>query len=37
MRAVEPNQSGKLKLEGYEIGYETFGDPEAPPVFLLPT
>ena len=37
MRAVEPNQSGKLKLEGYEIGYETFGDPNSPPVLLLPT
>ncbi|MBW8010309.1 MAG: alpha/beta fold hydrolase [Chloroflexi bacterium] len=37
MRAVEPNQSGKLKLEGYQIGFETFGDPKAQPVLLLPT
>lgn len=37
MRAVEPNQSEKLKLEGFEIGFETFGDPQAPAVILLPT
>ncbi len=37
MRAIEPTQSGHLTLEGFQIYYETFGDPAAPPVLLLPT
>ncbi len=37
MRAIEPTQSGTLMLEGFQIGYETFGDPATPPVLLLPT
>ena len=37
MRAIEPAQSGHLTLEGFQVGYETFGDPAAPPVLLLPT
>ncbi|MGH2542937.1 MAG: alpha/beta fold hydrolase [Ardenticatenaceae bacterium] len=37
MRAMEPAQAGKLRLEGFEISYEAFGDPQAPAVLLLPT
>jgi pimeloyl-ACP methyl ester carboxylesterase len=37
MRAIEPFQSGQVKLAGFQIGYETFGDPTAPAVLLLPT
>jgi hypothetical protein len=37
MRAIEPAQSGHRTLEGFQICYETFGDPAAPPVLLLPT
>jgi pimeloyl-ACP methyl ester carboxylesterase len=37
MRALEPAQSGQLKLAGFQIGYEVFGDPSAPAVLLLPT
>ena len=37
MRAVEPTKSGHLTLEGFQIYYETFGDPGARPLLLLPT
>lgn len=37
MRAVEPIESGKLMLHGFQIGYEVFGDPNASPLLLLPT
>ena len=37
MRAVEPTHTGHLPLAGFRIGYETFGDPSAPAVLLLPT
>ena len=37
MRAGEPTESGKLTPHGLQIGYEVFGDPNAPPVRLLPT
>ncbi len=37
MRPVQPTSSGRLTLEGFQIYYETFGDPDAPPVLLLPT
>lgn len=37
MRAIEPTQSGQLALHGFRIYYETFGDPQAPAVLLLPT
>ncbi len=37
MRAIQPNQSGKLSLEGFKVSYETYGNPQAPPVLLLPT
>lgn len=36
MRAIEPAQSGQLKVAGFGIGYEIFGDPRAPAVLLLP-
>ena len=35
MRALEPTQSGRLKLAGFEIGYEVFGPAEARAVLLL--
>ena len=37
MRAMLPAESGTVKLEGYQIGYELFGDSQAPPIMLLPT
>ena len=37
MRASEPRQSGPLKISGFEIFFEDFGDPAAPPVLLLPS
>jgi len=40
MRAMLPTESDTVKLHGYQIGYELFGDPPAPPVppvMLLPT
>lgn len=37
MRAIQPNQSGHLKLEGFEIYYETFGNPQARSLLLFPT
>ena len=37
MRAMLPVESGTVKLHGYQVGYELFGDPQAPPVMLLPT
>ncbi len=37
MRALDPTASGQLNLHGYQIGYETFGDPEQRPFLLLPT
>ena len=37
MRAVEPRDSGHLKLRGFTIFYEDFGDSAAPPMLLLPT
>lgn len=35
MRALEPVQSGCLKLVGFEIGYEVFGTPAGRTVLLL--
>ena len=37
MHAIHPNQFDQLPLEGFKISYETYGDPQAPPVALLPT
>ncbi len=37
MRAVEPIEFGKLTLHGFQIYYEVFGAPKAPPLLLLPT
>jgi len=37
MRAIEPVESGTLLLHEFNIGYELFGSPDAPPVLLLPT
>ena len=37
MRAVEPRDSGHLKIRGFTIFYEDFGDSAAPPMLLLPT
>ncbi len=37
MRAMVPTEAGTLKLHGFLIGYELFGDPQAPPIVLLPT
>lgn len=36
MRAIEPRASGTINARGYQIGYETFGDPDRPAVLLLP-
>ncbi len=36
MRALEPVQTGQLVLCGFEVGYEVFGDPQAPAVLFLP-
>ncbi|HUG15297.1 MAG TPA: alpha/beta fold hydrolase, partial [Thermomicrobiales bacterium] len=37
MRAIEPVESGRLRLQGFEIAYEVSGPPDATPVLLLPT
>ncbi len=37
MRAITPVESGTVKLHGFQVGYEIFGNPPAPPVLLLPT
>ena len=37
MRAIGPTQSDQLKIADFQIGYETFGDPQTPAVLLLPT
>lgn len=37
MRAVEPRASARLTVAGFQIFYEEFGDPDAPPVMLLPS
>lgn len=37
MRAIQPTRSGHLTLEGFQVYFETFGDPQAPPILLLPT
>ncbi len=37
MRAVEARDSGHLKIRGFSIFYEDFGDLQAPPVLLLPS
>jgi pimeloyl-ACP methyl ester carboxylesterase/predicted glycosyltransferase len=37
MRAIEPAEAEVLTLEGFEIGYETFGDLASLPILLLPT
>lgn len=37
MRAIEPVEAGTLQVAGFQIGYEVFGDPNAPPLLLLPT
>lgn len=37
MRAIQPNQSARLNLEGFEIYFETFGNSQARPLLLLPT
>lgn len=36
MRALEPVQTGELALYGFKIGYEVFGDPQAPAILFLP-
>ena len=36
MRALEPTSSERLHLDGFTVGYETFGDPAMPAVLLLP-
>jgi pimeloyl-ACP methyl ester carboxylesterase len=35
MRALEPSQTGRLTLAGFEIGFEVFGPAAAPAVLLL--
>jgi pimeloyl-ACP methyl ester carboxylesterase len=37
MRAIEPTQSGHLKLHGFQIYYEVFGQPHLPPILCVPT
>jgi pimeloyl-ACP methyl ester carboxylesterase len=37
MRAIEPVEAGQVLLEGFRVGYEVFGPPDAPAVLLLPT
>ena len=37
MDALSPRTTGRLRLRGYEVGYDTYGDPAAPAVLLLPT
>ncbi len=36
MRAIKPAETGTLRLRGFEVGYEAFGEPDAPAVLLLP-
>jgi len=36
MRAFEPAEAGRVTLDGFQVGYEVFGDPSARPVLLLP-
>lgn len=36
MRAIEPVDSGRLFLHGFEISYEVFGSEDAPAILLLP-
>lgn len=36
MHALKPLQSGQLKVEGFQIGYEIFGDSPARSLLLLP-
>ncbi len=37
MRAITPVKSGTIKLHGFQVGFDIFGDPQAPPMLLLPT
>jgi len=37
VRAVEPVETARLRLRGFELAYELFGDPAAPALLLLPT
>ena len=37
MRACEPRRSGQLKIREFDVFFEDFGDPDAPPVLLLPS
>ncbi len=37
MRAIQPTNADLLELDGFRIGYETFGDPTRPALLLLPT
>lgn len=37
MRALEPNESGRLTLRGFQLYYELFGDSQAPPLLCVPT
>lgn len=37
MRALEPEDAGRLRIADFEIGYEVFGAEDAPAVLLLPT
>lgn len=36
MRAIEPDATGTVRLRGFEVGYETFGDPDRPVILFLP-
>lgn len=36
MRAIEPNTTGTVRLRGFEVGYETWGDPDRPAILFLP-
>lgn len=37
VRALMPVTSGRIVLEGFEVGYEVYGDESSPAVLLLPT
>ena len=37
MKAIEPAETGHLTVQGFEIYYELFGDPHAPPLLCIPT
>lgn len=37
MRATQPTRAGGLTLSGFRIAFETFGDPQAHAILLLPT